>query len=105
MGKNLDNKRRFELLRKGVYEKNANAIDGIIALFNIICMAVMPIALFRREKLGEMASMGWLGYILFLIIAAVQTLYRYLVFIYQLILASLGMEIVFGKRRSFLWKH
>lgn len=79
---------------------NYRVIERIMAALNIITILLMPFALCRKRFLVIACSMGWLGYILYLIAATIQTRYRYIALIFQFILAAAGCENIYAVGRS-----
>lgn len=76
----------------------------ILTVFNSFSLFIMPFALIRKNELTIFLSLGWIGYICFLVLSGIQTRYRYIMLPFQLVLSGLGyMELkglLHEKRRS-----
>lgn len=69
-------------------------IEMFMSVLNIVTVLLMPLALKRKSSFVNLCSLGWLGYILYLVITGVQTRYRYIILIIQFILTIVGINEV-----------
>lgn len=74
--------------------ENINVFGGVLTVLNAFSLFLMPFALIKKNEITIFLSLGWVGYICFLILASIQARYRYIVLPFQLVLAGLGyMEL------------
>lgn len=78
-----------------------NFMKSFITIFNSLIMLLMPFALWKRKKIINMLSVSWIGYMIFLIVASVQTRYRCIMYIQQCILGVLGFNVIITKFKFF----
>ncbi len=65
----------------------------LFSVLNIASLCILPFSLRRRDALTLFSSLGWLGYILFLVAASIQTRYRFIpLMTFQIILTAAGIE-------------
>lgn len=82
-----------DILKKEFIEKNIqNKIGAIMTIFNSFIMLFIPFSLYSRKKLVNILSLTWLGYMILLIFSGIQTRYRCIVYIQQIILSVIGFQ-------------
>lgn len=70
--------------------ENYYIFGGIQTVLNSLSLLVIPFSILRKRKLSIFMSLGWTGYICFLLLAGVQTRYRYIMLPFQLVLTGIG---------------
>lgn len=67
---------------------------GVQTVLNSLSLLFIPFSLLRKRRLSIFMSLGWVGYICFLVLAGIQTRYRYIMLPFQLVLTGIGyMEL------------
>lgn len=75
-------------------KKIETEIGIILTIFNSFIMYMMSFGVLKKNKMTNILSMSWLGYMMFLVVASVQTRYRCVFYLYQCILAVNGYEVM-----------
>lgn len=74
---------------KWLYE-NIDILGRILTVSNSFFLFLMPFALKKKNEASIFLSLGWVGYICFLVLAGIQTRYRYIMLPFQLVLTGMG---------------
>ena len=70
--------------------KNFDIFGGIQTVLNSLSLFIIPFSILRKRRLSIFLSLGWVGYICFLVLAGIQTRYRYIMLPFQLVLTGMG---------------